>query len=144
MGKKHKFTFKDYQLIKIIFNQNENFSNENLSPEGIEVNPKFEINYEKKEKRIFVNLNIEFDNADAPFYFDIGIVGSFEFDIDVSEKNMESVVNINCAAILFPFLRETIADITRRAGFPSLMLPPINFISLYENRTQTENKVITE
>ncbi len=140
MGNKHQFHFKDYHLTKIVFNLNENFLNESVSQDGIEVTPKFEIDYKKDEKHIFVQLNIEFDNPNAPFNFNIGIVGSFEFDIDISSENMESVVNINCSSLLFPFLRETIADITRRAGFPPLILPPVNFVNLYKNRTQIEEE----
>jgi preprotein translocase subunit SecB len=140
MGTKHKFYFADYHLTKIVFNLNENFLNESVSQDGIEVTPKFEIDYKKDEKHIFVQLNIEFDNPNAPFNFNIGIVGSFEFDIDISSENMESVVNINCSSLLFPFLRETIADITRRAGFPPLILPPVNFVNLYKNRTQIEEE----
>jgi preprotein translocase subunit SecB len=109
-----------------------------VDKDGIEVNPEIEIDYKKDEKHIFVQINIEFDNPNAPFNFNIGIVGSFEFDIDISSENMESVVNINCSALLFPFLSETIADITRRAGFPPLILPPVNFVNLYKKRTQIE------
>jgi len=142
MGNKYKFYFKDYHLIKIIFNLNEKFLNDNdgAGKDGIEVSPKIEIDYKKDEKIIFVNLSIEFDNPDAPFNFEIGIVGSFEFDSDISDANMESVVNINCSSLLFPFLRETIADITRRAGFPPLLLPPVNFVNLYKERAQIEEK----
>jgi len=39
---------------------------------------------------------------------------------------MEEVVNVNCAAILFPFLREALADITRRitrrSGFAAVVI----------------------
>jgi preprotein translocase subunit SecB len=144
MGNKYKFHFKDYHLIKIVFNLNEKFLNDNAGTDGIEVNPKIEVDYHKDEKNIFVQLWIEFDNPDAPFNFHIGIVGSFEFDIDISNENMESVVNINCSSLLFPFLRETIADITRRAGFPPLILPPVNFINLYKERAQIEEELSEE
>lgn len=144
MSEKHKFSFNDYKLLKIIFNLNDSFPNENTDNEGIEVNPTFQIDYKKDEKWIFVNLNIKYDNQNAPFHFDIGIVGVFEFDIDISNENMESVVNINCAALLFPFLREIIADITRRAGFPALILPPVNFVRLYKDRVEIKDSSSNE
>ncbi|NSW86690.1 MAG: protein-export chaperone SecB [Syntrophobacteraceae bacterium] len=34
---------------------------------------------------------------------------------------------VNCPAIIFPYLRETLADLTRRAAFPPLHLPITNF-----------------
>ena len=141
MSEKYEFSFSDYHLTKIIFNINNNFVNGGNSQEVIEVNPKFEINYDKNETRIIVNLTIEFSNLNIPFTFDIGIVGFFDFNFDTKDENMESVVNINCASLLYPFLRETIADITRRAGFPSLILPPVNFVQLYKNKVQVENDI---
>ncbi|MBW1706391.1 MAG: protein-export chaperone SecB, partial [Deltaproteobacteria bacterium] len=49
-------------------------------------------------------------------------------------KDVEPIAKINCPAILFPFLRECVADITRRAGFNPLILPPINFVELAKQK----------
>ncbi len=140
MSEKHRFSFSNYNLTKIFFNINEDFSYENGEQEGIEINPKIEIDYSKNEKQIVVKLNIEFNNPNAPFKFDIGIAGFFDFNFDTTNENMESVVHVNCVALLYPFLRETIADITRRAGFPPLILPPINFIKLFQNKKKAEKE----
>lgn len=42
------------------------------------------------------------------------------------------LAEIDCAAVIFPYLRETLADLTRRAGLPPLHLPPINFVEFYK------------
>lgn len=36
-----------------------------------------------------------------------------------------------CPGLIFPFAREAIADLVQRAGFPQLLLQPINFEALY-------------
>ena len=36
-----------------------------------------------------------------------------------------------CANILFPYLREAVSDFVTRAGFPQLLLSPINFEAAY-------------
>lgn len=36
-----------------------------------------------------------------------------------------------CPGLIFPFARETIADLVQRAGFPQLLLQPINFEALF-------------
>jgi preprotein translocase subunit SecB len=36
-----------------------------------------------------------------------------------------------CPGILFPFAREIVADLVQRAGFPQLLLQPIDFTGLY-------------
>jgi preprotein translocase subunit SecB len=38
---------------------------------------------------------------------------------------------IHCPTVLFPYVRETIADATQRAGYPPVHLHPINFEALY-------------
>lgn len=44
---------------------------------------------------------------------------------------LQRILFIDCAAILFPFARRVIADLTRDGGFPPLMLDPIDFGTLY-------------
>ncbi|NKF20698.1 protein-export chaperone SecB [Solimonas marina] len=41
-----------------------------------------------------------------------------------------------CPNLLFPFARETIADMVQRAGFPQFLLQPINFDAIYLEHLQ--------
>ena len=41
-----------------------------------------------------------------------------------------------CPNILFPFVRETVSDLVIRAGFPQLLLAPVNFDALYAQHQQ--------
>jgi preprotein translocase subunit SecB len=41
---------------------------------------------------------------------------------------------IECPRQIFPFARRIIADVTRDGGFPPLMIDPIDFVSLYQQR----------
>lgn len=43
-----------------------------------------------------------------------------------------------CPGLIFPFARETIADLVQRAGFPQLLLQPINFEALYLEHLQRQ------
>jgi len=57
------------------------------------------------------------------------------FDLEpMPQEALEPFLLINCPATLFPFLRRLIADITRESGFPPLMLDPLDFAQLYEQR----------
>jgi preprotein translocase subunit SecB len=49
----------------------------------------------------------------------------------VPADQMQPVIAIHCPTVLFPYVRETIADATLRAGYPPVHLQPINFESLY-------------
>lgn len=42
-----------------------------------------------------------------------------------------SILGGYCPSLIFPFARETIADLVQRAGFPQLLLQPINFEALF-------------
>lgn len=46
-----------------------------------------------------------------------------------------------CPNILFPFARETVSDLVTRAGFPQLLLAPVNFEALY---LQHQEKLVEE
>ena len=49
----------------------------------------------------------------------------------VPPDRMQPVIAIHCPTVLFPYVRETIADATMRAGYPPVHLAPINFEALY-------------
>lgn len=52
----------------------------------------------------------------------------------VPAEQMQPVIAINCPTVLFPYVRETLADATIRAGFPPVHLAPINFEVLYQQQ----------
>jgi preprotein translocase subunit SecB len=41
---------------------------------------------------------------------------------------------IECPRLLFPFAREIIASSVRAGGFPPLLLDPVDFVALYQQR----------
>jgi preprotein translocase subunit SecB len=57
---------------------------------------------------------------------------------NVPENEIESVLNVLCPNIIFPYLRETISDTVTRAGFPPVILNPVNFEVMYRQRKQQE------
>lgn len=48
---------------------------------------------------------------------------------DPAERS--AVLGAYCPNILFPYARESIAALVRRAGFPEFLLQPVNFDALY-------------
>jgi preprotein translocase subunit SecB len=41
---------------------------------------------------------------------------------------------IECPRLLFPFAREIVANAVRNGGFPPLLLDPVDFVALYQQR----------
>ena len=54
------------------------------------------------------------------------------------------ILFIECPRLLFPFARQVIADATRNGGFPPLMLDPIDFAQMFQQKIaedQAKSKV---
>ena len=49
---------------------------------------------------------------------------------------LEEVLFIHCPSLLFPFARRIIAETTRDANFPQLMMDPIDFETMYNSRKE--------
>ena len=53
---------------------------------------------------------------------------------NVHDAELGPVLGIVCPNVLFPYARETVSDVINRAGFPPVLLAPVNFESLYQQR----------
>ena len=64
------------------------------------------------------------------------------FTVNVSQEHVGPVLLIECPLIIFPFMRRIVADLTGDGGFAPLLLAPIDFASLYQQRVMAaqENK----
>ena len=54
--------------------------------------------------------------------------------IGVPMADIQPIMGIHCPTVLFPYIRETIADAITRAGFPPVHLDPINFEVMYQQQ----------
>jgi preprotein translocase subunit SecB len=107
---------------------------------------------EKPSLRVEVNVNatklterayesvIEFkaqatSQAGVIYDLELSYAGLFEVH-SIPEQALEPFLLINCPALLFPFLRRLVADLTREGGFPPLLLDPIDFAGLFMQKKQ--------
>lgn len=51
---------------------------------------------------------------------------------------LERTLEISCPYVLLPFLRETVAEFVTKGGFPPLLINPVNFDALYEQKRQAQ------
>ena len=73
------------------------------------------------------------------FLVEAGQAGIFQIR-HVPEQDMEPILSIACPNIIFPYARETISDLVTRAGFPPVLLAPVNFEGLYQQRLAAQQK----
>lgn len=88
------------------------------------------------EKEFDVNITL---NAKASFeqdvLFNVELVYGGVFRIDgFPQEHMLPILFIECPRMLFPFARQIIADATRNGGFPPLMLDPIDFAQMFQQK----------
>jgi len=77
-------------------------------------------------------------NSEVTIYeMEILYAGMFRIE-NLPPQALEPVLLINCPMLLFPFIRRLAADLTREAGFPPLLLDPIDFASLYVERQRQQ------
>lgn len=75
--------------------------------------------------------------------YDLEMVYAGIFEIkNAPAEALDPMLNINCAALLFPFLRRLAADLTREGGFPPLMLDPVDFGALYLKKREMMAKAM--
>jgi preprotein translocase subunit SecB len=67
------------------------------------------------------------------FAFDLTFAGVFRIQ-NVPAETLQPLVMIECPRLLFPFAREIVATSVRNGGFPPLLLDPVDFVSLYQQR----------
>ena len=103
----------------------------------IEVN----VNATKLADKAFESL-IEFkaeatSKSSVIYDLELAYAGLFQIE-NLPEQALEPFLLINCPALLFPFLRRLVADLTREGGFTPLWLDPIDFAALFMQRRQRD------
>ncbi len=54
----------------------------------------------------------------------------------MDENFLHPILMIECPRLLFPFVRQLIAEISREVGYPPLLLNPVDFADLYRQRLE--------
>jgi preprotein translocase subunit SecB len=73
----------------------------------------------------------------AFFLVEVAQAGIFQIK-NVPQSDVEAILGVACPNILFPYAREVVSDAVNRAGFPPVILAPVNFESLYQQRLQQQ------
>jgi preprotein translocase subunit SecB len=59
---------------------------------------------------------------------------------NVPDSDLPPLLGIVCPNVLFPYARETVSDLITRAGFPPVLLAPVNFEAIYQQRAEASAK----
>jgi preprotein translocase subunit SecB len=72
-------------------------------------------------------------NGSTLFAFELVYAGVFHLQ-GIPQDSMGPLLMIECPRILFPFAREMIASAIIGGGFPPLLLDPIDFVAIYQQK----------
>ncbi len=86
---------------------------------------------------ISATVTAKLGGGDIAFLIEVHQCGIFTVRGFPSVDEVEAVLGTYCLHQVFPFARESVADLIQRAGFPPILLQPVNFEALYvEHRNQ--------
>lgn len=77
------------------------------------------------------------DGDDVLFNVELVYAGIFRFT-GMPQEMLQMAVLIEAPRMLFPFARQIMADATRNGSFPPLMIDPVDFAQLFQQRMQQQ------
>ncbi|MBT5031079.1 MAG: protein-export chaperone SecB [Proteobacteria bacterium] len=83
-----------------------------------------------------LSVTAQIDDS-ALFLIEIEQAGVFQIT-GIIDENLELALEVASPNILLPFAREAISDLVTKGGFPQLLIAPINFESLYQQKKQAQ------
>jgi len=91
---------------------------------------------EKTYYEVVLKISAEAKQNDtAVFLCEVHQAGVFVI-AGVPDEELDLALNIACPNVLLPFAREAISDLVTKAGFPQLLLSPINFEALFQQKNK--------
>lgn len=121
--------FINYVVDTMYYKTNPEFDIENNKDITIDEDVDAHINIIDDEETAIITLRTKLDeDKNVPFSFEVSIVGYFEFDEEESEEiNFRDLLKTNAVAILFPYLRAIVSDLTGKSNrFPNYNMPVRN------------------
>ena len=82
-----------------------------------------------------VTVTAKLDNERTMFLNEVTQSGIFRME-NIPEEDVQLLLGVACPNILFPYAREAISTSVTRAGFPPVLLAPINFEAIYQQQQE--------
>ena len=95
---------------------------------------------ENRFYEIVITVNVAVSQNDrASFLVEVRQGGLFQI-WGVPPEDMPRILEVNCPNILMPFAREAVCDLVVKGGFPQLLIDPINFQALFDDRQTKQSQ----
>ena len=113
------------------------FSEQSQRPE---MNIGIDVNVQKlKESAYEVALKVtaradEKEKGKPVFLIEVVYGGVFIINPKIAADEHDQILLVDCAQVIFPFARRLVADLVQEGNFPALLLEPINFAAIYQQK----------
>ena len=117
-----QFRFIDFKVIKSIYQ----IDVPKFKQGGkLDVNFKFpaELDYAQGQPINF-QMEVLIENEDKSLRIQVGIIGVFESDVDITKE--KSFIEVSAPAIIFPYIRAYVSNLTSMSGIQPILLPTYN------------------
>ena len=117
-----QFRFIDFKVIKSIYQ----IDVPKFKQGGkLDVNFKFpaELDYVQGQPIAFP-MEVLIENEDKSLRIQVGIIGVFESDVDITKE--KSFIEVSAPAIIFPYIRAYVSNLTSMSGIQPILLPTYN------------------
>jgi preprotein translocase subunit SecB len=127
-------TFKRERVLPLE-NESENKIDFNINSMKIENQPSRHI------LEITTKLELFNKQSNSNFYYhECKFIGVFDVILnDCNDELYNSIVTHNLPAMMFPYIREHITNISSKAGISPIILPPMNIVSLLNEHNNKDD-----
>ena len=87
---------------------------------------------------VTVKVTVTATIADKTMFLVEAAMGGIFQIRNIPEPELQPLLAVHCANIIFPYVREVVSDAVQRMGFPAIYLQPINFEAIYQARVQQQ------
>ena len=126
--------FKDYIVDKMYFKANPNYKEEE---NGITINPDISVEISNDNEIAIVKIDADInEDLDNPVYqVSVTIIGVFEFNQkEADEIKFDELLISNAIAILYPYLRSLVSELTNKSNnYPNFNLPVMNIVQMLKD-----------
>lgn len=131
--------FLGYEVSELSFNIKSTYDKIEVDKK-ISYVPRFERSIKKKSESAYdlhLSVSVGDDQSGLPFTATVKLIGRFEL-VDIEDP--VKVISINATAILFPYLRAALSQLTTLANINTLTLPTFNITKMFEEEAKKEKK----
>ncbi len=139
-----KLIFEGFRLEEVMFKGNASFSFARPVPVDYDIR-KGIVDQDTDQSSAIVAIECDIFTGQpfeqVPFHLSLRAIGSFRIEAaeDISPQLRRALLNQNAPAVLFPFVRASIASITAAANYPPVIVPVLNI-----NHVKSLDSEITE